>query len=188
VAENSNLLGMPFNERFDLFLRAIIPVGGDPTYTVLKTHLLIEEMLVEYINRKLPNPAAMKGARLSFSQRLSLVRAMQVSGSDHWSWDGIERLNTIRNMLAHQRDAAGFPAKVQEFIEFMQKHTNVPLPPPLGTTVGSVASQPQPLYRAMEMVLGALFVIVGERLGVEGEDVRVLLHRLTSTPGSASTA
>ena len=66
MAAKSNLLGMPFEESFDLFVRAITPVGGDPTYTVLKSHLLIEDMLVEYIHRKLPNPKAMRGARLSF--------------------------------------------------------------------------------------------------------------------------
>ena len=55
-----------------------LPLGSaDQTLLVLKGHLLLEELLQEYISSKVSNPDALKRVQLRFADRLVLAQALQ---------------------------------------------------------------------------------------------------------------
>jgi hypothetical protein len=68
----------------------------DPTYVVLKSHLLAEEILREYIASLVKHPRRIEEARLSFSQLLSMCRALHpILPDDWWGWIGLSKLNSL---------------------------------------------------------------------------------------------
>jgi hypothetical protein len=69
---------------------------------VLRGHLLIEERMTDLINQLLKKPEALKDARLSFYQKLSIVHAFfgDIKNVPTF-WDCIEKLNVIRNRYSH---------------------------------------------------------------------------------------
>lgn len=89
--------------------------SNDLTLIVLKGHLLIEEQLVSLIERKMKRPAAL-GTRFNFSQRLCLVKAMYYMIENGWVWTSIEKLNNVRNHLAHDVEAKNLGGKAEDFI------------------------------------------------------------------------
>jgi hypothetical protein len=70
---------------------------------ILRSHLFIEHFLTEYLVALNPNLGDLKGTRLTFSQKLSLVENHSNETKELAS--GIRRLNTIRNQLAHRLEA-----------------------------------------------------------------------------------
>jgi hypothetical protein len=107
------------------FLRHM-PRNGDPELTLLKGHLLIEEMLQLLIEEKLANPAAMEDARLTFHQRLCLVRALYNDQLFGWVWTAIQKLNTVRNKLAHILEASEIQSQLEEFVTLVEREDGVP--------------------------------------------------------------
>lgn len=92
------------------------PDQGDPTYMVLKAHLLMEEVMYEYLESSVARPEHLKDARLSFSQLLALSRANhRFSSNDWWGWQALQKLNSIRNDLAHQLEPTKLKQKIVEF-------------------------------------------------------------------------
>lgn len=88
------------------FRQAIPALGnkpGDVTLSILKAHLLFEEMLRQYLVKSLPNPKALEGSRLSFIQLVAVARSFSREVEpDSWLWVAIQRLNKLRNILAHE--------------------------------------------------------------------------------------
>lgn len=100
-------------ERLARFLN---PTASDPTYLVLKAHLLAEEVLYSFIEKQAHHPNHLGSAKLSFSQLLALCRAFhKYSNDDWWGWGGLKRLNTLRNLLAHNLEPKDLKEKVVEF-------------------------------------------------------------------------
>ncbi|WP_331343886.1 hypothetical protein, partial [Cellvibrio sp. UBA7661] len=48
----------------------------DRVIVILKGHLLVEELLREYVNFQFPQPKALLDARLTFQQNLCLAKAL----------------------------------------------------------------------------------------------------------------
>lgn len=147
------------------YLRWISPKTGDPTYSILKAHLVFEELLRAYLNKTLPHAGALEGSRLSFSQLLALVRA--VSGNvpfDCWIWQAIADLNRIRNLLAHETVPGKLSSRIQRYVEFVQAST-MPLPPPLLST-GDQTSVGKRFY-AVDMATMVLYYVTADRLGFD---------------------
>lgn len=120
---------MPKNS-IDGYIKWITPTAGDPTYSLLKAHLLFEELLRAYLKRMMANPDALDGARLSFAQVLAVARACAPkSVSDHWSWTAIEELNKLRNMLAHQTTPKNLTERLNAYVKFITDNSQ-PLPEP----------------------------------------------------------
>jgi len=103
-------------ERFDRILKS----SEDSAVTVLKGHLLVEEMLDSYLSTIFTDEKAYDQARLSFAQKCHLV----LSHVDFPSWyedesadedtqlvkltfDYVVSLNRLRNKLAHNAEYAG---------------------------------------------------------------------------------
>ncbi|MFD1710526.1 hypothetical protein FVQ98_06655 [Ottowia sp. GY511] len=155
-------------EHVDLYLSHITPRPNDPTYSVLKAHLLFEEMLRGYLRRKLPNAAALDGARLSFSQRLALCRSLtpveQVQG---WLWTGVEKLNTLRNYLAHGAGSKDLEKEIDKYVKFVVDAAGTPLPEPTAHANSSTPDmQANSLnYLAVDMVTIRLYYLLAGELG-----------------------
>jgi hypothetical protein len=104
-------------------------LGGpmDTTMRMLKAHLIVEEEINAIIEKLLPNAAALRGARLTFLQRVRLLRAMDINPVLIAGLDAAEKLNAMRNKLAHQLVPSGLDDIVVEFVEQVRKaHPNVP--------------------------------------------------------------
>ena len=75
----------------------------DESTLILKTHLLLEELLRDFCESSVSNPKYFRDARLTFKQVLLLVRSMAPvqSHPSEWVWGSIGHLNTMRNLMAH---------------------------------------------------------------------------------------
>jgi hypothetical protein len=88
------------------FLEAItrhLDKTDDTTLLILRTHLLIEERLRDIIGRVCRAPEEVRGARLTFYQILCICRAL-VGRHAEPPWGFVERLNEVRNRMAHHLD------------------------------------------------------------------------------------
>ncbi len=110
----------------DFLINAIIPKPGDPTFSILRTHLLIEDLLWSYLEKIAPNPAVVKQAKLTFSQALQMCRAFSPNLSqDYWMWKAMSELNKLRNGLAHNLVPAEFAVKTKEYISYVINSSNL---------------------------------------------------------------
>lgn len=112
-------------------MRWITPQVGDPTYSLLKAHLLFEELLNSYLTRNIAHPSALDGARLTFAQTLAVARASSRHiEPEHWVWKAISDLNRIRNSLSHEAQPKDLPKKMTDYVAFVVANTKRPLPEP----------------------------------------------------------
>ncbi|MBD9368363.1 hypothetical protein [Xanthomonas sp. XNM01] len=84
---------------------------------LLKQHLMIEELLDEIVLSVCKKPEIARRARLSFTQKYHLARA--IDGHETHLWSGVEKLNEARNALAHRSDLAVLEGKIDSFIQTM---------------------------------------------------------------------
>jgi hypothetical protein len=96
-------------ERF----RRHMPRSGDLTLIILKGHLLVEEQLNAFIAAHMQRPEELDSARLSFSQRVALAKALAPSRSKHF--DAVNKLNRLRNDLAHRLESQDRDRLIEEF-------------------------------------------------------------------------
>lgn len=150
------------------YLDWITPKIEDPTHSLLKAHLLFERLFDEFFHRQLPNPEALKGARLTFAQKLALAKALakDVAASD-WRWQATARLNKLRNSLAHS-PGPELHTEVQAYVDFYTQHTNTPLPTPEVTAPQGHYnhSYDQPLFRLVDVATLGLYIDLSFALGL----------------------
>ncbi len=93
-------------ERDERRNRFIDRFGEDNPYalSLLKGHLLIEEVLEEIIVSACRDSQPMYEARMSFFTKIKLAQA--IDGQQSPVWNCMEKLNGARNELAHGRDEA----------------------------------------------------------------------------------
>lgn len=100
-------------ERFN----RLMPKTDDLTLVVLKSHLLIEEQFNELIDWLFVNPKAMRARGLRFFDRINIVRAcFAPTDRAQGCFDLVERLNTIRNKIAHHVEHPDVERLIDEFI------------------------------------------------------------------------
>jgi hypothetical protein len=102
--------------------------SNDETTVVLRAHLVLEGLLWQYLERRLPNYDAVRDGRLSFAQLVCITAALQRSQKDARLWEALKRLNALRNELAHDLDEeryrerrTAFLASTRNFIESQEK-------------------------------------------------------------------
>lgn len=148
------------------YLRWITPTTGDPTYSILKAHLLFEELLRAQLAKELPHPKALDGARLTFTQLLAVVRAS--AGKipvDCWIWKAIADLNKIRNLLSHETSPKNLNEKIAMYINYVEESVGVPLPTPelpRGEMSEHISDN---YYRGIDMVTLSLYYVTADRFG-----------------------
>jgi hypothetical protein len=150
---------------FTRLMNAVTQEPGDPTFSVLKAHLIFEELLRAYLDRELLNPKALEGARLTFAQILAVARACSPASDITWHWDAMAKLNSIRNMLSHNLLPAERDSRIADFVSFVVKNNGVPMPPP---TIAH--GEPVPsgrFFLEIDMATGALFGFTAGELGFD---------------------
>lgn len=162
----------------DRYIKYVTPKIGDPTYSVLKAHLLFEELLWTYLERQLANPSALKDARFSFSQLASVARACSPIPADHWCWTALAKLNRVRNLLAHESRPDQLSSKIDDYVQFVLANNGVPLPEPGGKIKG--AKSAMPTFLPVDMVTVALYYWIA---GLLGFDVVAALAKTPATAG-----
>lgn len=161
-----------FVKGFD-FTQAIDALGQAPddmTFSILKAHLLVEELLRQYLSKCFPNPKALDGARLTYAQLAAVGEAFTpASELNSWLWNAVQRLNKIRNVLAHELIGDSLEKEVEEYLKYCLQHMP-PLPRP--KRIDSQAAAPRvcaengPMYSPLDMVNAGLLSILGARFGI----------------------
>jgi len=89
--------------------------GGSSEY-VLRSHLILEELLDILVRQKLENENSYAKARLSFSQKLCLLQSLYDQQIDSWVYLASKKLNSMRNSCAHVLEPEDINKKVCEFV------------------------------------------------------------------------
>jgi hypothetical protein len=103
-----------------------LPKSHDVELTILKCHLLIEELLHKIIEKKAENPHFIDSANLRFIQKMYLARAFTKTGIKPWVWGAVKQLNKTRNKLSHGLSANEIKAEYDSFIRIVESATGVP--------------------------------------------------------------
>lgn len=167
---------------FNRYLAVVTPRLGDPTYTILRSHLLFEELLRDFININLRHPKALEGARLTFAQLLAIARASAIQLTpDLWYWTALDKLNKLRNLLAHHIELQEINKKADELATFIANEIKAPLPEPTYKRTPGVAHaerEPSAIYTKIDMALVALYGAMTAGLEVEKTFNKVRQDRL----------
>lgn len=97
--------------------QAMLPKSDDVSLVVLKSHLIIEEMLYAIAVEHCANPDELAKARLTFAQLLHMVCALTKIPVMEACSPAIGLLNTIRNSLVHNLE----PKELESRLYALQK-------------------------------------------------------------------
>ncbi|MGX9934810.1 hypothetical protein ACVFVO_05455 [Advenella kashmirensis] len=101
--KNTNEYKVEFKQNEERFDR-LIPRTADELTVILKGHLLIEEQLRAITRSSVSNPEYFDDAKLTFYSALRLARAVAGHFNDGACWVAAERLNSVRNRIAHNAE------------------------------------------------------------------------------------
>ena len=79
-----------------------LPRGDDLTLLALKGHLLIEELLDDIIGAHCQSPESLQDVEIRFPAKVKLVLALTGTHELKKIWRLCEKLNSLRNSLAHK--------------------------------------------------------------------------------------
>lgn len=123
---NDPLLSGNLSDQLQRLTAYFKPDESDPTYLVLKAHLLAEEVLFEFLQSQAHQPKYVEDARLSFAQCISLAKAFhRFSRADWWAWSALSKLNSIRNLLAHNLEPTNTKEKIVDFTVYVGQSIGV---------------------------------------------------------------
>lgn len=88
----------------------------DLTLIILKGHLAAEEQLTKIVCKGVAFPSAIKQGRLRYHQLCSISKAMYYTRDNQWVWPAVEKLNTLRNELAHHLESTKLESMINEFL------------------------------------------------------------------------
>jgi hypothetical protein len=107
-------------DHLERLVRFLKPATEDPTYLVLKAHLLAEEVLYRFIESQAARPDTLSDARLGFAQLVALCRSFhRYSKEDWWGWVALKKLNSLRNLLAHSLEPKDLGDRIVDFSVFV---------------------------------------------------------------------
>lgn len=161
------MAGVHFKEVAD-FVDWVTPRFGDSTYSLLRGHLKFEQLLNSYFDRVLPHPRQLDKARLSFSQKLAIARSICTTmPPTDWAWSALEKLNKIRNMLAHD-PGEKVRTEINAYVEFCVQGFDDPLPVTDEADVKREVANGKHLFTAADVVTVGLYGHMSGRLGLLG--------------------
>jgi uncharacterized protein YdcH (DUF465 family) len=97
-------------------LMRLLPKGRDLTLIILKGHLLVEEELNGFLINCSFQPEALDDARLTFLQKLRVVRAFYPLRRNALEWRVAEELNKLRNKISHHAEVLDLHALVDRLV------------------------------------------------------------------------
>ena len=123
-----------------------LPPGEDLTLITLKGHLLVEELLEELIASHCKNPAALNGD-IGFAVKLKFARALTGAEELSIAWTACQKLNSLRNALAHKLEHPEAQKRLASFLATFDDPS---------TEWQRTGSESTDLRRALLFLLGAL--------------------------------
>ena len=99
-------------------LRYLEPID-DVILLLLRSQLLVEQQLNAALQKILPGAVALDVGRLTFHQRIQVMRALDVNKKVENALRFAERLNSIHNRLAHQLEPVGIDEAAAGFVNDM---------------------------------------------------------------------
>ncbi len=151
----SNLL------RLERITQHLLP-SDDLTLITLKGHLLVEELLGEIIASYCKNPDALEGD-IGFAVKLKFARALTGAEELALVWNACQKLNALRNALAHKLEHPEAQKRLVSFIAIF----NDP-----ATEWKPTGEQATDVKRAILFLLGALQEI-DKPIQLKGHDTNV---------------
>lgn len=109
------------SEKFSPRIKDLLKGRDEILDIVLRGHLHVEQLFLSMIECWAVSPRYVENARLSFSQKLSLVRAFNFHHPDEPIWDALTALNSLRNDLAHRLTSEQRERKITAFIKLIDK-------------------------------------------------------------------
>jgi hypothetical protein len=106
---------MDLQDSLVTFLRHF-PRTDDATLIILKGHLLLEEEINNLLHEMLPNPEALDGLQINFFTKTQFARALIKNEALDTILDAAEKLNRLRNRLAHNLEPSGVEAAIRDFV------------------------------------------------------------------------
>lgn len=154
--------------QLDRLLRFLKPATGDPTYLVLKAHLLAEEVLFRFIESQAHRPGSLIDARLGFAQLLAVSRSFhRYSKDDWWGWAALKKLNSLRNLLAHNLEPKDLQDRIVEFSVFVADSIGATTDSEIGKEYENLATGGT---HPFVLALVALHIAICASLGFDPED------------------
>ena len=94
-----------------------LPRSDDVTIIALKGHLLIEELLDEIIWAHCKSPESLRDVEIRFPAKVKLVLALTGRHELSKIWGLCERLNSLRNSLAHKLEHPSAQKRLNAFFD-----------------------------------------------------------------------
>ena len=103
--------------------------GVDLEMILLKGHLLIEELLQKMVESFVRCPDELPAAKFTFHHRLCLAKALRnpaIHPELNWVWDGVQKINTLRNLMVHKLNPKNFEEKLDEYVALVRNNFSFP--------------------------------------------------------------
>ncbi|WP_047046253.1 hypothetical protein [Vibrio mexicanus] len=100
----------------------VLPRSGDRELTLLKAHLVIEEVLTKILVKECVNEKYLNEAKLQFHQKVKLVRAFNDLTQSEWVWKALHKLNQARNYMSHNLTEHELEGKISAFTNYVQSN------------------------------------------------------------------
>ena len=102
------------------------PFKGQLDLIVLKGHLLIEQLLWQFVDTRVEYPNALepfKDPNRPFSPKILVRFAQSLDKNEEfaWVWKAIRDLITIRNSLAHRLEDEKLDKKIENLAEYLSR-------------------------------------------------------------------
>lgn len=100
----------------------LMPPDAEMELTLLKGHLLVEELLTEILllTIDMDNPVGIEiKPRMMFDQKLRLCWAKNSEEQSFLFWQALKQLNSIRNEMAHAVEPKGITEKIKNFTDLV---------------------------------------------------------------------
>ena len=120
----------------------------DVTLLLLKSHLLVEQQINSALHKIFPGFASLDTGRLTYHQRIQVIRALDGTRKAEDALRFAERLNLVRNRLANQLEPIGIENMIADFVSEM------------AASVGIKFDGPLPLGLRMTMCIGYICTIL----------------------------
>src|SRR5690242_9019989 len=91
----------------------------DVILLLLKSHLLVEQQINSALHKIFPGFASLDTGRLTYHQRIQIIRALDGTRKAEDALRFAERLNLVRNRLANQLEPVGIEDTIVDFITEM---------------------------------------------------------------------
>jgi hypothetical protein len=127
-----------------------LPDGTDLTLITLKGHLLVEELLDSIIEDHCKDKTVLQGVEISFFLKIRLAAALTGRDDVSFAWTMGEKLNALRNALAHKLEHPLAQKRLATFLALF-RNQDLDLVP--------TGEQSKDLRRAIIFLIGCLTAI-----------------------------